>query len=90
MWACLSGHLVVAQRLLARGADPNVKDGKGSLPLHAAADGGYLELVRFLLPRTGDPHARNDDGQRPADYARRRGFDQVEKLLARSVAARRQ
>jgi ankyrin repeat protein len=71
--------------LLARGADPNVKDLKGSLPLHAAADGGYLELVRLLLPRTADPDVRNRDGQSPADYARSRGYDQVEKLLYRGA-----
>jgi ankyrin repeat protein len=79
MWAALSGHVAVAQRLLARGAD--AKDRKGSVPLHAAADGGHLELARVLLPRTKEPQARNGAGRSALDYARANGYAQIEKLL---------
>ncbi len=70
--------------LLDRGADANLKDRKGSLPLHAAAEGGYLELVRLLLPRTADPQSKNGDGHSAADYAGRRGFRDVERVLRSS------
>jgi hypothetical protein len=92
MWAALSGHVAVAQRLLARGADANAKDRKGSLPLHAAADGGHLELARLLsciAPRTRGP--KNGAGK---DRARLRpganGYAQIEKAARRlRLAARR-
>ena len=71
------------QALLARGADANAKDRKGSLPLHAAADGGHLELARLLLPRTQEPQAKNAAGKSALDYARVNGYAQLEKLLER-------
>jgi len=74
-------HIAVAQRLLVRGADANTRDRKGSLPLHAAADGGHLELARLLLPRTKEPQAKNGAGRSALDYARANGYAQIEKLL---------
>src|SRR3990172_1735628 len=80
-WAVLSGHIVTAQRLLERGADPNVRDLKGNTALHAAADGGHLEIARMLLARMTEPGAKNREGLSARDYARRRGYEYIEKLL---------
>jgi cytohesin len=68
---------------LARGAEPNVRDRKGNTVLHAAADGGNLQLTKLLLPRVADPRAKNREGLTARDYARRRGYADIEKLLER-------
>jgi ankyrin repeat protein len=71
----------VVQRLLTAGADANVRDLKGNLPLHGAADGGHLEVVRLLLQKTEHPGAKNREGLSARDYARSRGNEYIEKLL---------
>ena len=43
---CLS---TVAEVLLPRGADPNLKGKNGSIPLHLAARKGNEEIVKILL-----------------------------------------
>lgn len=46
MLAALRGHLELAKKLIARGADVNKP---GWAPLHYAATGGHLGLMRLLL-----------------------------------------
>jgi hypothetical protein len=82
-WAALTGNAAPAQRLLNDGADPNVRDLKGNLPLHAAADGGFAELVAMLLPGTASPAAKNRDGDSPRALAKRRGYEDIDRLLER-------
>jgi ankyrin repeat protein len=47
-------------QLLARGADPSVRDKKGHTPLHVAARKGNLEAVQQLLAAGADASARID------------------------------
>ncbi|WP_353289446.1 ankyrin repeat domain-containing protein [Wolbachia endosymbiont (group A) of Paraperithous gnathaulax] len=35
--------------LIKKGANPNVKNYRGTTPLHAAAKGGYLDIVKYLV-----------------------------------------
>ena len=49
--------------LLEHGADANIVDAQGNLPLHLAAREGHLDTVRLLLERTADPGAANAQGQ---------------------------
>jgi len=47
--------------LLARGADPNVRDeGDNAMPLHFAAERGNLEIVRRLIEHGADPIGTGD------------------------------
>src|SRR5689334_10984710 len=49
-FAAEKGHLAVAQRLVERGANVNVRDGFfGASALEMALQGGHRELARYLL-----------------------------------------
>jgi len=75
------------QKLLARGADANIRDQKGNLPLHGAADGGHDGAARLLLARTSEPRTKNADGLTPGDIARERGYRDLAKLLDNASGA---
>ncbi|XP_061594229.1 cyclin-dependent kinase 4 inhibitor C isoform X2 [Cololabis saira] len=51
--------------LVSGGADVNLLDWDGNLPLHLAAAGGHLEALRALLPRTADPGQADGWGRSP-------------------------
>lgn len=51
----------VAELLLARGADPNLRDeGDNAMPLHFAAEHGHLGIVRRLIEHGADPIGTGD------------------------------
>jgi ankyrin repeat protein len=60
----------VARLLIARGADPNSRDVKGSTPLHQASMYGRIEIVRLLIEHGADVEVRDDCGKTPLDVAR--------------------
>ena len=54
-------HEAVVDVLLARGADPNVRDdGDDAMPLHFAAERGNLGVVRKLIEHGADPNGDGD------------------------------
>ncbi|MDQ2892124.1 MAG: ankyrin repeat domain-containing protein [Pseudomonadota bacterium] len=53
------------QYLLQRGADPNIRDGKGDTPMVLAAMAGREDLVRLLLTYKAKPNLANAGGQTP-------------------------
>lgn len=54
-------HEDVMDVLLARGADPNVRDdGDDAMPLHFAAERGNLGVVRKLIEHGADPNGDGD------------------------------
>jgi ankyrin repeat protein len=56
------GDVQEVARLLAAGADPNVKDPDGDAPLHIAAEQCRVEVAELLLKHGADPNARDEHG----------------------------
>ena len=50
-WAAASGRTSVAEQLLARGADPSLKDKRGMIPADLAAAVGFDQLAERLRRR---------------------------------------
>ena len=62
--AATHGHLAVVDVLLARGFDPNVREGgDNTYAMHWAAAHGHLDIVRRLADAGGDVVGRGDDHQ---------------------------
>ncbi|XP_061680180.1 cyclin-dependent kinase 4 inhibitor C isoform X2 [Syngnathoides biaculeatus] len=71
--AAREGFADTVRALLAHGADANLADLHGNLPLHAAAKTGRVEALRVLLEATADPLKVNRDGETAEQVALRHG-----------------
>ncbi|XP_038571859.1 cyclin-dependent kinase 4 inhibitor C [Micropterus salmoides] len=60
--AAREGFIDSVRVLVDRGADTNIVDEQGNLPLHLAAREGHLEVVQLLIGRTANPQTRNGLG----------------------------
>ena len=58
----MQGHLELAGKLLAAGADPNIARDDGASPLFLACEKGHTEIVEKLLDAGADPHLARHDG----------------------------
>ena len=67
--AAYYGHKVVAELLIAQGADVNAKSDDGWTPLHDAASMGHKEIVELLLAKGANVNAKNNYGNTPLDLA---------------------
>jgi len=85
--ACVGGEKDVADLLIRRGADVNLRDKRGATPLWIAARGGHKEIVELLIEKGADINA--SDGRREATpllIAARSGHaDVVELLIAKGA-----
>lgn len=63
------GWLRLAEALLARGVDPNDRDGRGHTPLHAAATLGREAALQLLVRYGASPALCASDGQTPLGLA---------------------
>ncbi|KAA6409855.1 MAG: hypothetical protein FRX48_06467 [Lasallia pustulata] len=68
MSASLGYNRLVAG-LLARGANPDLRDRNGMTPMHMASLHGHLQIIRRLRLAGGDPNIRSLLGFTPADMA---------------------
>jgi ankyrin repeat protein len=72
---------LIAEALLAHGANVNARQQSGVTPLHQAAHNGQAEMVRLLLAHGADVQARMDDGQTPLSMALETGDTEIIDLL---------
>ena len=63
------GHYRLAAGLLARGANPDLRDKNGMTPMHMASLRGHAQIIRKLRSAGGDPSLRSLNGYVPADMA---------------------
>jgi ankyrin repeat protein len=63
------GWLRLAEALLAAGADPNARDGRGHTALHCAATLGREGALRVLIRHGASPALSAPDGQTPLGLA---------------------
>lgn len=63
------GHYRLAAGLLARGANPDLRDNNGMTPMHMACLRGHAQIIRKLRSAGGDPNLRSLNGYIPADMA---------------------
>ena len=66
-WSVLHGQTEAARLLIENGADVNMKDDKGSTPLHGAAVFGRADVAKLLIENGATLQVRNDDGATPTD-----------------------
>jgi ankyrin repeat protein len=69
------------ERLLALGANVNLRDADGDTALHGAAETGNVEIMRLLLDKRADPNTRNKEGGTPLMWAAVFGNDDAARLL---------
>lgn len=80
LWAALNGFQEIVPVLLEYGADANMKNVKGLVPLHYATKKGHSEVVDLLLQYT-DENSQNNKGKTPLHYAASKGHIGVARLL---------
>jgi ankyrin repeat protein len=74
-------RLDLAEALLARGANPNLRAEGGYTPLHGAALSGQRDLVWLLLENGADVNAQDAAGKTALDHAIESRHDAVAALL---------
>ncbi len=86
--ACAMGlHRFVAG-LLARGANPDIRDKGGYTPLHLAALNDHPEIVRRLILNGADPTIRTLSGLTASDVSRSREVLKAVRRVERHVRSR--
>eukprot|EP00056_Hartaetosiga_gracilis_P002163 m.51387 g.51387 ORF g.51387 m.51387 type:complete len:241 (+) comp10940_c0_seq1:2158-2880(+) len=72
--ACISGNIVIVQKLIESGANVNCEDLYSSTPCHKAAESNHPKCIRLLLKNGGVADAVNSVGNTPLHRAARHGF----------------
>ncbi len=67
--------------LLDLKANPNMKDGGGSVPLHLTSERGHLVCVKVLLESSADPDVKNRYEETPPHLAASKGHPDYIKHL---------
>ncbi|KAK3946158.1 ankyrin repeat protein [Diplogelasinospora grovesii] len=86
--ACSLGFHRFVAGLLARNANPDVRDKGGYTPLHMAALNDHPEIVRRLIACGADPTLRTLSGLTAADVAKSRAVLQAVRRIERHARSR--
>ncbi|KAH8888230.1 hypothetical protein GQ53DRAFT_251251 [Thozetella sp. PMI_491] len=86
--ACAMGLNRFVAGLLARGANPDIRDKGGYTPLHMAALNDHVEIVRRLILNGADPTIRTLSGLAASDVSQSREVLKAVKRVERHVRSR--
>ena len=84
--AVLYNHMECIRKLIVAGADPNIADITGCMPLHYACSMGYDACVEKLIEAGADVNVGNAYGHTPLHLAAWNGRDTMCKTLAAAGA----
>ncbi|XP_078002163.1 protein phosphatase 1 regulatory subunit 12C isoform X2 [Phascolarctos cinereus] len=88
--AAAKGYMEVMRLLLQAGYDPELRDGDGWTPLHAAAHWGVEDACRLLAEHGGGMDSLTHAGQRPCDLADEEVLSLLEELARKQEDLRNQ
>ncbi|XP_059196375.1 cyclin-dependent kinase 4 inhibitor C [Centropristis striata] len=71
--AAREGFIDSVRVLMDHGADINLTDAKGNLPLHLAAREGHLDVIQLLIGSTANPQTPNSMGHTAGQLAHLHG-----------------
>ncbi len=75
------GNLAWTYRLLAMGADINVRDKTGQTPLMSATAKGYADMVQILIQNGANPKLENHQGDSAMTIALLKGYTRIAQSL---------
>jgi ankyrin repeat protein len=79
--AAYQGQMVVAQFLLANGADVSATQSGGQTALHLAAQKGHAAMAILLLSKKAEVNPEDNEGKTPLHLAAENGFRTVAQTL---------
>jgi hypothetical protein len=80
-WACMRGHWDLAQYLIEKGADLNIKGGDGGTPLQWTVHHDYVEIVKLMIGKGAQLNSQNQWGMTELHTAIWRGNIHVVEYL---------
>jgi len=75
------GNLAWTYRLIAMGADVNVRNEAGQTPLMLAAEKGYADMVQILIQHGANPKLANNQGESALTIALMKGYTRIAESL---------
>jgi len=75
------GNIAWTYRLIAMGADVNVRNDAGQTPLMFAAEKGYADMVQVLLQNGANPKLANNQGESALTIALMKGYTRIAESL---------
>ena len=81
MWTAGSGHLNIAQTLIAANANVHLRNSKGQTALHLASSKGHKEMVELLVDSDSNVDEQDEAGRTPLMLAAKMGKSSVVSTL---------
>jgi hypothetical protein len=80
------GNIAWTHRLIAMGADVNVRNELGQTPLISATEKGYADMVQVLLQNGANPKLANSEGESALTIALMKGYTRIAESLEMAEA----